>query len=278
MGLAGPDFNGRLISAYSKKLKYFDIVQYAREMCRVLLEKGCELIIALTHARMPADTELAKQVPQIDFILGGHDHSAVFEIVNDTPIVKSDSNFRCLSTVRVFKSGEGKEVRVGRRWRYSHHCKKVKKAVGSYPEIEQYVAEAVEAFKKFEREKSIAHNKPKKQQALLPHNRWSIEYKFVNNRPALALTAGLSAEVCFAKFVAFKRNCVYEGYKRAAPAINPKFLQETLKFVYEEVKSHQNRGKAVLYSPGICSVPYLVETGNIIYLPSQLLVGVDKLD
>lgn len=93
MGLAGPDFNGRLISAYAKKLKYFDIVEYARQMCRTLLELGCELIIALTHARMPADLELAKKVPQIDFILGGHDHSSVFQVINETPIIKSDSNF-----------------------------------------------------------------------------------------------------------------------------------------------------------------------------------------
>lgn len=93
MGLAGPDFNGRLISAYAKKLKYFDIVEYARQMCKTLLELGCELIIALTHARMPADLELAKKVPQIDFILGGHDHSSVFQVINETPIIKSDSNF-----------------------------------------------------------------------------------------------------------------------------------------------------------------------------------------
>lgn len=78
MGLAGPDFNGRLISAYSKKLRYFDIVEYARKMCSLLLDMGCELIIAVTHARMPADTELAKKVPQIDLILGGHDHSSIF--------------------------------------------------------------------------------------------------------------------------------------------------------------------------------------------------------
>jgi hypothetical protein len=34
----------------------------------------------------------------------------------------------------------------------------------------------------------------------------------------------------------------------------------------------------VLYSPGICSVPYLVETGNLIYLPSHFLVGVNSLN
>lgn len=63
LGLAGPDFNGRLITYYHKKLKYFDIAEYAKKICKKLLALGCELIIALTHARKPADTDLAKKVP-----------------------------------------------------------------------------------------------------------------------------------------------------------------------------------------------------------------------
>lgn len=55
MGLAGPDFNGRLISAYNKKLKYINLVEYAQKMCDILEGLGCDLIIALTHARLPAD-------------------------------------------------------------------------------------------------------------------------------------------------------------------------------------------------------------------------------
>jgi len=36
MGLAGPDFIGRLISDYKDKLQYIDIVTYAKEMCAIL--------------------------------------------------------------------------------------------------------------------------------------------------------------------------------------------------------------------------------------------------
>lgn len=50
-----------------------------------------------------------------------------------------------------------------------------------------------------------------------------------------------------------------------------------LEYVYKEVKSHENQGKSVLYSPGICNVPYLVETTNMIYLPSHFLVGVNNI-
>lgn len=36
--------------------------------------QGCDLIVALTHMRVPNDIQLAKAVPDIHLILGGHDH------------------------------------------------------------------------------------------------------------------------------------------------------------------------------------------------------------
>jgi len=35
---------------------------------------GADLVIALTHMRQPNDILLAQQVPEIDAVLGGHDH------------------------------------------------------------------------------------------------------------------------------------------------------------------------------------------------------------
>lgn len=48
------------------------------------------------------------------------------------------------------------------------------------------------------------------------------------------------------------------GFKRATPAFNSNYVEYILDFIYEEYKSHKNNGKTVLYSPGICNVPYLV--------------------
>ena len=36
--------------------------------------QGCDLIVALTHMRVPNDVRLAEAVPDIHLILGGHDH------------------------------------------------------------------------------------------------------------------------------------------------------------------------------------------------------------
>lgn len=37
-------------------------------------EEGVDLVIALTHMRDENDHRLAKEVPEIDLLLGGHDH------------------------------------------------------------------------------------------------------------------------------------------------------------------------------------------------------------
>ncbi len=44
--------------------------------------QGCRTVIALTHMRTPNDLRLAKEVEEIDLILGGHDHvSAFIEVI-----------------------------------------------------------------------------------------------------------------------------------------------------------------------------------------------------
>ncbi len=46
----------------------------------------------------------------------------------------------------------------------------------------------------------------------------------MNNRKTLSLKGGLSAEICFAKYIAFKRGMFYVGYKRAAPTLTPNLV------------------------------------------------------
>ena len=42
--------------------------------CRPVQEQGAELVVALTHMRLPNDMRLAREAPGIDLVLGGHDH------------------------------------------------------------------------------------------------------------------------------------------------------------------------------------------------------------
>lgn len=45
--------------------------------------QDCDLVVAVTHMRWHNDRRLAEEVPELDLILGGHDHDYQIEIVSD---------------------------------------------------------------------------------------------------------------------------------------------------------------------------------------------------
>lgn len=57
-------------------ISYTDFVEAAHELAAELKGAGCDLVIACTHSRVPNDTRLAQECPELDLILGGHDHDA----------------------------------------------------------------------------------------------------------------------------------------------------------------------------------------------------------
>ncbi len=74
---------GRLRKYFHLVLK--SLIQIAFLLyCAVLVARnlkeiqGCKIVIALTHMRTPNDIRLAKEVEEIDLILGGHDHISEF--------------------------------------------------------------------------------------------------------------------------------------------------------------------------------------------------------
>jgi 2',3'-cyclic-nucleotide 2'-phosphodiesterase (5'-nucleotidase family) len=62
------------------------------------------MVIALTHMMKYNDIKLAKNVKGIDLILGGHDHLITHEKFNDSVIVKSGTDFRSFSIIKVHKN------------------------------------------------------------------------------------------------------------------------------------------------------------------------------
>lgn len=84
---------------------YLDFVAKGEELCELLLSKGCDMVIALTHMRAPNDIILASKVPNIHLILGGHDHSPQAEFVppHGTLLLKSGTDFREFSVLKISK-------------------------------------------------------------------------------------------------------------------------------------------------------------------------------
>ena len=65
------------------------------------LQGRVDAIVALTHLTLAGDRELAEQVPEIDVILGGHEHEnwLIERGPRFTPIVKADANVRTVAVV-----------------------------------------------------------------------------------------------------------------------------------------------------------------------------------
>lgn len=64
----------------------------AKRLCSELKAKGADVIVALTHLFIGEDRQLAKEVPEIDVILGGHDHDPVVWYEHETLIMKTGQN------------------------------------------------------------------------------------------------------------------------------------------------------------------------------------------
>ena len=83
---------------------YKDFVEVANQKVRFLREdKNCDVIIALTHIRLPTDRIFADTVSGVDLCLGGHDHMYVAEMRESTGVslVKSGTDFEEFSDIKI---------------------------------------------------------------------------------------------------------------------------------------------------------------------------------
>lgn len=88
------------------EVTYTDYVSAGSMLAKELKEKGCHCVIALTHMRTPNDTRLAEEVPEIDLVLGGHDHVYEKKMVGGRYVLKSGTDFRQFSVISLDFSGE----------------------------------------------------------------------------------------------------------------------------------------------------------------------------
>jgi 5'-nucleotidase / UDP-sugar diphosphatase len=75
-----------------------DPLTAARHQVSLLREDGADIIVALTHAGIAEDREMARRVDGIDIILGGHDHLPLHqpEYINNTFIMHSGNYLQYL--------------------------------------------------------------------------------------------------------------------------------------------------------------------------------------
>lgn len=87
------------LSSTEKKVCFSPLAFTARQMIQELKDQGADVIVALTHLLMAEDRQLAKEVPEIDVILGGHDHDPITWYDDKTFIHKSGQNAYYLARI-----------------------------------------------------------------------------------------------------------------------------------------------------------------------------------
>lgn len=82
-------------------------VEHARRCVEALQQRGCELIVALTHLSLAQDKQVAEACPGLRAILGGHDHDPYLLVHHGTFIAKCGQNADHLGVLDLYLDRAG---------------------------------------------------------------------------------------------------------------------------------------------------------------------------
>jgi 2',3'-cyclic-nucleotide 2'-phosphodiesterase (5'-nucleotidase family) len=114
IGLTTPETS--TLSKGAKNLKFLDPVAAAKDAVAHARRTKADVIVALTHQAMADDKVLAAAVPEIDVILGGHEHDPLNAKVGRTLILKTGSEAVNLGRIDLLFSVGKDGRRVETKW------------------------------------------------------------------------------------------------------------------------------------------------------------------
>lgn len=76
------------------------------------LKDSCDAVVAITHQFMEEDVTMAKEIPQLAAILGGHEHSMRFDSIGKLYITKAHANARSAYIVKLLIDKKNHRVSV----------------------------------------------------------------------------------------------------------------------------------------------------------------------
>jgi 2',3'-cyclic-nucleotide 2'-phosphodiesterase (5'-nucleotidase family) len=118
-GLLTPE--AAILSSAGAGVTFAPLVPTAHTAVETLRNAGADVIIALTHLSIAEDRELARQVPGIHLILGGHDHDPITWYEGNTLIHKSGYDAHYLGRIDLIidkhSTAQGSQVTVTPTWR-----------------------------------------------------------------------------------------------------------------------------------------------------------------
>ncbi len=94
-------------------VRYEPWFERMREEAR-LLRDSVDILVGLTHLTIAQDVRLAQELPELDLILGGHEHENVMvrRGADLTPILKADANVRTVGVVELAWDPTTRRVRI----------------------------------------------------------------------------------------------------------------------------------------------------------------------
>jgi 5'-nucleotidase/UDP-sugar diphosphatase len=98
------------------------------------LKPDCDFVVAMTHLSVEEDTELAKQIPDLQLIMGGHEHTNMLVPVGKTNIAKADANARTVYIHKLSFNTKTKKLDI------KSTVKPINDQIKSDPEIDKIVS------------------------------------------------------------------------------------------------------------------------------------------
>lgn len=80
-----------------------------------------DFVVAITHQNLSDDFELARRIPGLALIIGGHDHENSYNQVGSVPIAKADANAKTAYVHRIQFDPADKKVQVHSTVRHLNH-------------------------------------------------------------------------------------------------------------------------------------------------------------
>jgi len=111
-GLIGEDAISK--TAFPEPVVFENYIMAGKRAVEELKEQGADLIIAVTHSGEIEDQILARELPEIDVIVGGHFHRPLYEpiIEGNTVIVQAGSYTRYLGNLELYWLPDEQRVEI----------------------------------------------------------------------------------------------------------------------------------------------------------------------
>ncbi|RPH62146.1 MAG: bifunctional metallophosphatase/5'-nucleotidase, partial [Acidobacteria bacterium] len=128
-------------------VRYRPPVEAAREQLK-LLKGRADAVIALTHLDLDEDQELVVRCPEIDLVLGGHEHENWYlrRGPNFVPLVNADANLRSVAVITITFGRPGTRPTVSTRLQLVDD--RIARDPGTESRIRGWMASAFDGFKR----------------------------------------------------------------------------------------------------------------------------------